>query len=395
MAKPFPHSHICHGKLVGFSVKQFGNAPTYVACFTSPDGRRLKRDTCQTRIAAAVEAARILIEKEYAPSMPEPERVTWEQAIERLQVRLSTSGNRSSTLGYYLKLIRLVRAFYRVVPGPGDISPGMAAAWRDKMMTTENRRKKLPSAHYVGGMIGGLSALWQKWFIDDLKIVAGNPWQDVEPPKADKLAVQFATDAMIDHFYGWIAERFGAWPFPKLFLSTKAYTGCRLMDLCGLKSAQLRARRVIFPADLTKGRKERAVPLPEDLYQALEAFKGKTWLWENYPAGLKAALQAKGWPTHQLNPGFAPQRLYYWVGLLFSDYHKKHPDQPKLTSHMFRKRAFTLAWQAGVDARRASIAYGCNIDTLMKHYVHLDEQQVTDDVFAQLHGVKRKQDEAE
>ena len=55
-----------------------------------------------------------------------------------------------------------------------------------------------------------------------------------------------------------------------------------------------------------------------------------------------------------------------------------------LTSHMFRKRAFTLAWEAGIDMRQASIAYGCNVDTLMKHYVAPDEQQVTDDVFAKM-----------
>jgi hypothetical protein len=55
---------------------------------------------------------------------------------------------------------------------------------------------------------------------------------------------------------------------------------------------------------------------------------------------------------------------------------------------MFRKRAFTMAWQAGVDPRRAAVAYGCNVDTLMRHYVLLDEQQVTDDVFAQMSGAK-------
>lgn len=55
-----------------------------------------------------------------------------------------------------------------------------------------------------------------------------------------------------------------------------------------------------------------------------------------------------------------------------------------LTSHMFRKRAFTMAWLAGIDPRHASIAYGCNVETLMKHYVALDEQQVTDDVFARM-----------
>jgi hypothetical protein len=53
---------------------------------------------------------------------------------------------------------------------------------------------------------------------------------------------------------------------------------------------------------------------------------------------------------------------------------------------MFRKRAFTLAWEAGIDMRQASAAYGCNVDTLMKHYVALDEQAVTDEVFERMHS---------
>jgi integrase len=370
--------------MVGFSVKQRANDPCFFAYFKGRDGRRLERDTNQTRMAQAVEAARTMIEKEYAPAAARPDRVTWDEAAERLKRRLATAGSRKNTLEYYLKCIRLVRAVYGVTTGPLDISPGMAAAWRDRMMTTVNRRKKLPSAHYVAGLLGGLSALWQKWFMDDLKIVAGNPWQDVEPPKADKLPVKYATDDLIEGFYAWIAERFGDWPFPKLFLSVKAYSGCRLMDLCSLKAGQLREGRLVFPPDLTKGRKERAVPLPADLLAALDAFKGDVWLWERYLPGLKAALQAKGWPTHQLNPVFAPERLYYWVELLFSDYRKAHPDRSVLTTHMFRKRAFTMAWRKGIDVRHASIAYGCNVDTLMRHYVALDEQQVTDEVFARM-----------
>jgi len=222
--------------------------------------------------------------------------------------------------------------------------------------------------------------------MDDFKIIPGNPVQEVAPPKADKLAVKYATDELIEPFYAWIVERFGEWPFPKLFLSAKAYTGCRLMDLCSLKATQLRGGRLVFPADLTKGRKERAVPLLDDLYDSLDAVKGDIWLWEGYLPGLKAALQAKGWPTHQLNPVFAPERLYYWIETLVADYPTAHLDRPVLTTHMFRKRAFTMAWQVGVDPRRAAIAYGCNVDTLMQHYVLMDEQQVTDDVFGQMHG---------
>jgi integrase len=388
MPRAYSHSHLCHGQLVGFSVRRFAHSDTLFACFHSKDGRRLQRNTNQPRIGQAIEAARLLIEKEYEPVQDTPDRMTWDQAVARLKARLAISGNRPSTLAYYLKLIRLVRARNGDTKGPDDISPAMATNWRDSMMCTVGRRKKMPSAHYVGGLVVGLSSLWQKWFVDDLKILSSNPWYGVQVPKADKLPVKYATDDLIEPFYAWIAERFGEWPFPKLFLSAKAYSGCRLMDLCGLKSGQLRAGRLVFPADLTKGRKERAVPLPDDLFAALDACKGKTWLWEGYLPGLKVALKAKGFPTHQLNPQFSPQRLYYWVETLFADYRKAHADRPTLTTHMFRKRAFTMAWQAGVDPRRASIAYGCNVDTLMRHYVSLDEQQVTDDVFGQMHGTR-------
>lgn len=383
MARNFPHSHIVEGQLVGFSVKKF-EGDTYIACFRDRMNRRLKLDTKQARIGQAIEAARLLIEREFAPKVFSA--VKWDDAIEQLKGRLATSGNRESTVGYYLKLLRLVRSL--CPDGPAGITEQKAAEWRDTIMKTPGRRKRPPSPHYVAGLIGGLTALWQKWFIDELKIVKENPWKNVAPPKADKLPVKFATDEQIDHFYKWIAERFGEWPFPKLFLAVKAHTGCRLMDLCSLKSTQLQAGRLVFPASVTKGRKERAVPMPGDLATALESFKGKMWLWENYLPGLRTALTAKGFPTHQMNEEFAPHRLYFWIETLFTEYRKAHKDRPVLTSHMFRKRAFTMAWQAGIDVRHASIAYGCNVDTLVKHYVAMDEQQVTDDVFAKMSGKK-------
>lgn len=47
---------------------------------------------------------------------------------------------------------------------------------------------------------------------------------------------------------------------------------------------------------------------------------------------------------------------------------------------MLRTRAFTIAWEAGIDPRRAAIAIGCNPDTMMKHYVRMDEEAVTSEV---------------
>ena len=69
---------------------------------------------------------------------------------------------------------------------------------------------------------------------------------------------------------------------------------------------------------------------------------------------------------------------------LFLDYRKANPDRPAIRSHQLRKRAFTAAWQNNIDPRKAAIAYGCNVDTVMRHYVQLDEQAVTDEVTAQL-----------
>src|SRR5438067_1239714 len=109
MPRAYAHSHLVSGRLVGFSVKHFAHCPTYMACFRGPDGRRLQRDTNQMRLAQAIEVARVLIEEAYAPTPVRPETVTWDQAVERLTGRLQTSGNRAGTLGYYLKLVRLVR----------------------------------------------------------------------------------------------------------------------------------------------------------------------------------------------------------------------------------------------------------------------------------------------
>jgi hypothetical protein len=70
----------------------------------------------------------------------------------------------------------------------------------------------------------------------------------------------------------------------------------------------------------------------------------------------------------------------------FPDYRKADKDRLVLTTHMFRKRAFTMAWQKGINPRREAIGYGCNVETLMGHYAATDEQQVTDEVFAAMNG---------
>ena len=65
------------------------------------------------------------------------------------------------------------------------------------------------------------------------------------------------------------------------------------------------------------------------------------------------------------------------------------------TTHVFRKSGRVGSHGRSGPGRKwcASIAYWCNVDALMRHYVAMDEQQVTDDVFEQMNGkqsVKQK-----
>ena len=57
-------------------------------------------------------------------------------------------------------------------------------------MGTPGKWKKPLSAHYVAGLIDGLDSLWNKWFVDDLKIVSANPWEDVTPTATSPMILQ-------------------------------------------------------------------------------------------------------------------------------------------------------------------------------------------------------------
>jgi integrase len=244
------------------------------------------------------------------------------------------------------------------------------------------------SANTVYSCLQSLSSLWNRWLVEELAIVVKNPFAKITLPKLDKPTVRYASDEQMAHFFDWLDCRFEGWELPDLFFTIKTYTGCRLFDLCSLRSNQLQDNGIFFPANMQKGRKDRRVPLSKDLYDRLTTMKGDTFLWERYPAELKAICQRKGWQFHQLRLDFDPARMLQWIETLMFNYRTENPDQPRLTTHMLRKRAMTQSWQAHIDPRKAAIAFGVAVDTMMKHYVQLDEQATTDEVFNQLHGLE-------
>jgi integrase len=384
MPRSYPRNTVVHGRCVYYNVKQRKNEPTYFVYFRGIDGRRLERDTNRTAVQKAVEVAEAIIAEEYAPAPHNPDAVTWQEAMTQLKEKAAADGLRGATLEYYDKLSRRIEQFYHACTGPADISPGMAETWKKTFSKTKTRRGKLPSPHTVFSLVRGFKSLWS-WFFD-LGICPGNPWEDVDPPKTDKIEVRVIEEETFTHFLAWIDKKYSGWELPRLFLETKAMTGCRLMDLCGIESSQLRDGRLHFRADQTKGRTARSLPLPAELFARLDAIKGPTYLWESYPQGIIAAVKNMGCPTHRIKQDFLPKRLYHWIETLFLDYGEDNPDQPPIHSHQLRRRAFTAAWEHGIDPRKAAIAIGCNPDTIMRHYVKLDEQQVTDEVMEQLAG---------
>jgi integrase len=199
--------------------------------------------------------------------------------------------------------------------------------------------------------------------------------------------VSWASDDQVDEFFDWLAARFGDWDLPTVYFRVKAQTRCRVEDLCALPSAAVGGGAITFTAELVKGRKARSIPISTDLFSALERIKGDRYVWEHYPAGLRKVLEALEWPTHRLKPEFKPRRVAGWVMTLFRAFNDARPDQPKLTSHMFRKRAFTLAKKAGIDSRDAAVAFGCNPDTMAMHYIGVTDDEITAGVAAKLAGL--------
>jgi hypothetical protein len=46
----------------------------------------------------------------------------------------------------------------------------------------------------------------------------------------------------------------------------------------------------------------------------------------------------------------------------------------------------TRAWDADIDLDRAALAYGCNRETMKKHYIRKEALVTADDVFDRIHG---------
>src|SRR3954464_13048003 len=111
-----------------------------------------------------------------------------------------------------------------------------------------------------------------------------------------------------------MSQRWDGWRLPLLFLETKRLVGCRILELSSASSSELRDGRLYFPADETKGRKERGVRLPTAVYEEIRSLAGPQFIWEAFPSQLRQAFLDRGWRrSDRVEPDFRPSRLKKWM----------------------------------------------------------------------------------
>ncbi|HTU90346.1 MAG TPA: hypothetical protein VMF69_09755, partial [Gemmataceae bacterium] len=132
----------------------------------------------------------------------------------------------------------------------------------------------------------------------------------------------------------------------------------------------------------TKNRSERYALLPTELFTELDAYKGETYLWERYPAELIEANRKNGFPVHRQKADFAPRRLYLWVVQIMQYYQKQTGKD--LSSHDFRRAAFTRAAEADIHPKRAAVAFDVTAETMLKYYTATEKKRTADEVLSEL-----------
>ncbi|MFL5328646.1 MAG: tyrosine-type recombinase/integrase [Gemmataceae bacterium] len=347
-----------------------GESPCYYVRFQAPTGKRVFRSTDQSKKAQANEAAQEKILEEYGQKQPlKPQRhegVEWEQAEDQLKHSMEADGRRPRTIKGYIETLTRFKGLFPS-RGPAEVTEDDAERFKEKYQA---KPKSLDSR------LRTLKAVFKRF--KELHITKENPFEDVAQPKLDRPQVKYVKTADLKHFYNWLEERFPDWEMPKLFFEVKALTACRLADLCGIKSDQLQDGRLVFAAEQTKNRSERHAILPKDIYKALTKYAGPTYIWERYPQEMIEANKERGARTNRVITEFSPDRLYWWIQHTMQAYEEETGRD--LSSHDFRRAAFTRAAEADINTKRAGAAFGVSPETMQRYYIATDQKRTSDEV---------------
>ena len=247
--------------------------------FVGPDGKRVERAThCPTKGAARQEAVDI-IDREYAAGPPRLSRPP------DLGVVLSdldrTPDFAPIPSARYRTAVKALRRYFPDLAGPADVTPEVAHRFKREFLSgTYARGNASDAARYHRSptscrtYLRCLRSLWSKHF-KPLGHVRGQPVADVPYPNAPRgKRVRVPAEEMVTAFFAWLAEKHPGWDLPRLFVTVKMLAGCRTIDLCKVKTADLGPDSLTLTAEATKTREARTVPLPADVAADLRRVAG-------------------------------------------------------------------------------------------------------------------------
>lgn len=380
------------GRTVGASMKLRGEV--YCIQFPHPTekGKYIEKSTgCTTIADAQTEGAKIIL-RHYLPTIaPDPKTATWETIVSELAAE---NHLRPRSLEVYTSTLNVFRRYVPLSKGPGDVTTEVAKAFLKKYAadgftrSTAPDAKKYPrSKKTVENAVRRLSALWEKL---KPKYVATNPWEYVQRPTVPKKLPSVPSEDEVKAFFNWLEKRHPGWALPRLFVEVKALSGCRLNDLCQLRSEQLNAKRhtlTIHPHQ-DKTHRERVIPLPADLCEALNKAKGPVYLWERYLEESKTHRPAK---ITKKRTEFTTELIYHGMQNIFREYAEAGG---KLRSHGLRKRAITLMTLATQNVDQTAQAIGIDAQTARKYYLDAKTAFGGNDLLKKMASILRPQNGA-
>jgi integrase len=322
------------------------------------------------------------IQAAYAPAPTgacDAATVTWDEAE-----ALALSGfKRKGSIRTYRSAFRLIRGAFPDLPGPAALTAEQAEQFALTHAASKFRRTKgntgaerPRSAQAVRTAIGNLSVLRNRMRKNSLRLVTENVWKDVTKPKKEKKLPRVPPEESFNKLHEWLVKRFPGpdgkgWFLLQLFIDVKSLAGCRLNDLCQVKSWQFdpQAGSLLITPEQDKTNQERRVALPSELVAELDRVKGPTYLWERYCED--SAIYRPGPRRAKV---FQPSLMYNAVQSIFREYNHAVP-QHKIKTHDFRRRAITLTTGiVGGDLTKVAEAIGITPETARRHY--LDTQRV-------------------
>ena len=367
------------GRRIRYNLKKRPDSDCYFVCFRDANNRRRELTTGERTKHAAQDVAPEKIREDCAPKEKEQKQAwSWDNAVSLVTRHMKAQNLRHGSIDQYLGTVRLLRRAFPKTYGPEDITPGMAETF--KLTRAEEGKKP----RTVRNDINNLSVVYGRWWRDVCKILKVDPFVDIVQPKEDKTPPRIVTPEEKQQFFAWLRERWPGWRLPLLFLEVEAAIGCRIGELAHTTPDRLQDGRLTFTSETTKGRKQRTCLLPSNLFAELQHISGPLYVFERFAQELFKARKG----TKPFQP-FTPARLVKWMQGEAEAYFRSTKAK-RFKLHSLRATAMSQARMAGVPEGDAAVAFGCNPETMRKHYLNLDEVAIADQVFLRMGDYRKR-----